>query len=233
MLESKLRTPISYEDVALVYARDYARALDTDWGRKYAEQDARFKTLNLVGSVGGALDIHVAIDPASGTPVLPVAQTLQDVIEQHRARGNPGQFGLLSIDDAFVIVPTAKRGTDGRLVPEQSPLDSPISFPVAVRSGAETLKVICDAVSNASGRKVGGGSAPKLLFNTVVEAGADHEVAQDVLVRAWRGLHWADGRNFPPIPKMSWRLLCGPNRAMTTVPSLADVSCALNLQTVQ
>src|SRR5439155_23529486 len=47
-LESKLGTAISYEDVALIYAGDYARALDTDWGREYGERgDARFKTLRI------------------------------------------------------------------------------------------------------------------------------------------------------------------------------------------
>jgi len=233
LLESKLGRAVSYEDVALVYSGDYARALDTDWGRKYAEQDARFKAMNRIGSVGGSLDIRVAIDTASGTPVLPVTQILQDVIDQHKARGNPGQFQLLPIGDAFVVVPTAKRDTNGMFIPEYSPLDSPISFPVAVRSGAETLKVICEAVTNASGRRLSEGLAPKLLFNTVVEVGADHETARDVLVRAWRGLRWADGRSFPSIPKMSWHLLCAPNRAMTTVPPPADVLCALNLQTVQ
>src|SRR2546422_10746571 len=102
-LESKLGIAISYEDVALVYAGDYARALDTDWGRKYAEQNDQFKAANRFGLVGGSLDIHVAIDPISGTPVLPVTQILQDVIEQHKARGNPGQFRLLTIDNGFAI----------------------------------------------------------------------------------------------------------------------------------
>ena len=71
MLQSKFAIPISYEDVALIYAGDYARALDTDWGRKYAEQNAQFKAANRFGLVGGSLDIHVAIDPASARPVLP------------------------------------------------------------------------------------------------------------------------------------------------------------------
>jgi len=170
---------ISYEDVALIYSGDYARALDTDWGRKYAEQNAQFKAANRFGLVGGSLDIHVAIDPASARPVLPVTQILEDVIEQHKARGNPGQFELLAIEDGFAIIPMVKRDATGMLIPEYSPLDSAISFPLAVRSGAETLKVIS------------------------------------------------------ALPKMSWHLLCGPNRPITTAPSLADVSCALNLGTVQ
>src|SRR5262249_893834 len=156
----------------------------------------------------------VAIDLVSGTPVLPVTQILQDVIEQHRARGNPGQFRLLTINDGFAIIPTAKRDATGNLVSEQSPLDSQISFPVAVRSGMETLRLICEAITTASGRKVGGSLGPKHLFFTVVEVGADHETARDVLVRAWRGLHWADPQLSSPLPKkMSWHLLCAPNRA--------------------
>ena len=69
------------------------------------------------------------------------------------------------------------------------------------------------------------------FFKTVVELGADHETARDVLVRTLRGLRWADGRNFPDMPKMwSWHLLYGPDRLITTTPALADGSYALNLR---
>lgn len=117
-LESKLGTAISYEDVALIYAGDYARALDTDWGREYGERgDDRFKSNNPIVSRGGSLEIHVAIDPVSGTPVIPVSQTLQDVIDQHKARGNPGHFQLLTRTMRPDAVVTALQMTSSVSIP--------------------------------------------------------------------------------------------------------------------
>jgi hypothetical protein len=233
-LEERLGTAISYEDVAPVYSRDYARPLDTDWGRKASEHDDRYRGTNRIELAGGALEIHIPVDPA-GKPMMPVSQVLWDLIEQHRARGNPGQFQLLTINDSLVIVPTEKRDTAGAFVPEYSPLDTQISFPVARRSGAETLKVITEAVSSASGRTVHVGQFGINLFaQTAIELGADHERARDVLMRALKGLRWADGRRVPDVPKVwSWQLLCGPDRLMTTTPTLADISCALNLRSFQ
>jgi hypothetical protein len=36
--EEKLGMEISYEDVAPIYSGDYARPIDTDWGRKTDEE---------------------------------------------------------------------------------------------------------------------------------------------------------------------------------------------------
>ena len=104
---------ISYEDVAPIYSGDYARPLDTDWGRKIDEEgDHRFRD-NRIDIAGGALDIHIPVD-AAGNPAMPVSQILWELIDQHKARGNPGQFQLLTVDDSLVIVPVAKRDTKGR-----------------------------------------------------------------------------------------------------------------------
>src|SRR5881628_1772769 len=80
----------------------------------------------------GALDIHIPVD-AAGKPTVPISQILWELIDQHKARGNPGQFQLLTIDDSLVIVPVAKRDTKRMFIPEHSSLDAQISFPVARR----------------------------------------------------------------------------------------------------
>jgi len=227
-LEPILGIPISYEDAALVYSGDYARALDTDWGRKSAEHDPRFRATNPIGSIGGSLEVRFTIDAS-----VSARQVLQGVVDQHKARGNPGEFTLLSNGNGFSIVPAAIRDTNGILMPEHSPLDSVISFPTAERTGAATLEMICQAVTAASGRKVNLGNVPlNLFFNTAVEVGADHQTARDVLLRTLRELHWNNGVRDVAIPKMSWQLLYGPARAMARTPSLADGLYFLNLHTV-
>jgi hypothetical protein len=172
---TKLGTAISYEDVAPVYSGDYARPLDTDWGRKIDERDDRFRGTNRIELAGGALDIHIPVGTA-GKPTVPVSQILWELIDQHKARGNPGQFQLLTVDDNLVIVPVAKRDANGMFIPEHSPLDAQISFPVARRGGAETLDVISKAVTIASGRTVHVSlSGPNRFAQTAIELGADRE----------------------------------------------------------
>jgi hypothetical protein len=225
-LEEKLGMAISYEDVAPIYRGDYARPLDTDWGRKIDEEgDHRFRD-NRIDIAGGALDIHIPVD-AAGNPAMPVSQILWELIDQHKARGNPGQFQLLTVDDSLVIVPVSKRDTNGMLIPEHSPLDAQISFPMARRGGAETFDVISKTVTTASGRTVHFGlGGPKRFAKTAIELGADRETARDVLIRALKGLRYEDGREFAKT--WSWQLLCGPERRMQTTPTDADIFCSLN-----
>jgi hypothetical protein len=230
-IETTLGVSISYEDAALIYSGDYARALDTEWGRKWAEEDSRFRARNPLGLIGGSLELHFVIDPVSRKPIVPVHQILQNLIDQHKARANPGEFKLLTVGDGFSIVPGAVRDTNGLTVPEHSPLDFQISFPLERRSGMATLETICQAVTAASGRKVTIGVVPlNLLMSTAVELGADRQTTRDVLLRALEDLRWNNGVSGVPIPKMSWHLLYGH---MTTSPSLADGSYALNVQPVR
>jgi len=117
-LESKLGTAISYEDVALdICGRLRSRTRYGLGPRVWGAGDDRFKSNNPIVSRGGSLEIHVAIDPVSGTPVIPVSQTLQDVIDQHKARGNPGHFQLLTRTMRPDAVVTALQMTSSVSIP--------------------------------------------------------------------------------------------------------------------
>ena len=210
LLELKLGVGVSYEDVPLVYSGDYARASDTSWGRKYGDDHKEFKTVNPISFIGGTLQIQFQIDPRTTKPIASASRLLQDVIDQHSARKNPGEFTLATVSNDFSIVPTAARDRSGKMVAVRSPLDFPISFPVAERTGMETLRIFCDAVTMASGYRVGVGTIPlNMLRNTVVRLGANGELARDVLVKMLQELSWSDPRTLGPIPKLSWQLLYG------------------------
>ena len=210
LLELKLGVGVSYEDVPLVYSGDYARASNTSWGRKYGDDHAEFKAANPFGFTGGTLQIRFQTDTRTRQPIAPASRLLQDVIDQHSTRNNPGEFRLATLGNDFSIVPTAARDRNGKMVAVRSPLDFPISFPVAERTGMETLRIICDAVTMASGYRVGVGSIPlNMMRNTVVRLGVNGELARDVLVKMLEGLRWSDPRTLGPISKLSWQLLYG------------------------
>jgi hypothetical protein len=210
LLELKLGVGVSYEDVPLVYSGDYARASNTSWGRKYGDDHAEFKAANPFGFIGGTLQIRFQTDPRTRQPIAPASRLLQDVIDQHSTRNNPGEFRLATLGKDFSIVPTAARDRNGKMVAVRSPLDFPISFPVAERTGMETLRTICDAVTMASGYRVGVGGIPlNMTRNTVVRLGVNGELARDVLVKMLEGLRWSDPRTLGPMSKLSWQLLYG------------------------
>lgn len=208
VLQSKLGVAISYEDIAWAYEREFARAADTPWGKDIARVNPRFRA---VIPVGGSLEIGIPIDRVSKKPIAPVGNILQDLIDGHKARGNPGEFRLVTLGTDFSIVPSAARDRTGTMISERSPLDLPISFPEAERSGLETLKAICEAITIASGQNVRLGTIPLNLFtNTMVQLGANSQKARDVVVKAFRDLRWTDPGNLGQISKLSWRLLYGP-----------------------
>ena len=142
----------------------------------YKDRKSRQEAQNLDGTGPKTFNLDIATK-VQATLVIKKWCATRRLSRQHCAERRPPAAGAI---------------TNGMFILEYSPLDSPISFPVTVRSGAETLKVICEAVTNASGRRVGEGLAPKLLFNTVVEVGAGHETARDVQSRSERSTLLAD-----------------------------------------
>jgi hypothetical protein len=218
VLQPKLGVPISYEDVALVYPGDYAHALDTPHGREFAARDSRFNAQNPLVMIGGSLDLQFPIDAVSRKTIAPISSVLQAVVDQHKARGNTSEFKVISIGDGFSIVPTAAHDRTGRLAATRSPLDFPISFPSAERSGKATLDAIVEAVTAASGTKVGIGLLPINLFrHTVVTLGANGETARDVLWKALQGIRYPYAGT---IPKFSWRLLYAPATSKDIEPGI-------------
>ena len=121
LLELKLGVGVSYEDVPLVYSGDYARASDTSWGRKYGDDHKEFKTVNPISFIGGTLQIQFQIDPRTTKPIASASRLLQDVIDQHSARKNPGEFRLVTLGNDFSIIPTAARDRSGKMAAVRPP----------------------------------------------------------------------------------------------------------------
>jgi hypothetical protein len=209
VLELKFGIGISYEDPAWSYRGDVARLVDTPYGKEIAQQNPQMKA---VIPKGGSLELKFSIDPLSRRPTAGYANVLADLLSEHTRRGNPGEFRVVAYGTDFAVVPTSARDQKGTLTANRSPLDAAIWFAEAERDGLTTIKTICDAVSAASGKKVVLGTLSLNLFNnTTMRVGANGEIARDVLGKVFRDLHWSDPRNIAAFPKLSWRLLYGPD----------------------
>jgi hypothetical protein len=127
----------------------------------------------------------------------------QDLVNDHKARSNPGEFRVLSLpdDEGFVVVPSrAKDKVTGSLRNIESPLAARISFPAIPRTDDELLNTTLKAVNATSGERV------ISFFNKTdrpgtITMGATNEVARDVLARAFRRLYPG---------KQSWHLYYDP-----------------------
>ncbi len=115
-----------------------------------------------------------------------LSSAIQAILDRHTGSQYPGEFRVVKTAIGYSIVPTGVRGRGGVATESRSPLDSPVYFSDAQRNAADALKVLCDAVSGASGRRVEPGVVEG-LDNQVVQLGANGESARDILIRLVKG----------------------------------------------
>ena len=100
-------------------------------------------------------------------------------------------------------MPTAFKNSLGDITPQQSLLDTVISLPSEERSGAQTLKALCNAISQQSQNLVLVGTIPVNRFLHYHDnRGLKSERARDALADLLRSVD--------PNGNLSWQLLGGP-----------------------
>jgi hypothetical protein len=208
-LEARYGIPVSYEDATYAYEGDLVD--ETDPAYKLSHPGIRaLGVKNGSAVLRGNLSASVR-SPADAMPLF------QSLLDDYVRAGNPGEYALVQSGDGVVIVPTRVRNENGVLLPDQSPLETRISFPELQRTDLETLAAICGAILANSGKKVvvgttpfGGLQSPGTRGSYYVTIGASNEPARSVLQRTLAGLQWADSRTQGPILKMGWWLLYDP-----------------------
>lgn len=152
--------------------------------------------------------MDVDLPPTASAPLALV----RSVLQTHNSKGNPGVFTVIQNGQALNIIPSAIRNQAGILVPHNSPLDALITFPQQERSGLDALKLICELVTNASGRKVVIGTVPSnLLSQKTISIKADNEPAREILTRCLSELQWKNSQVTLPSRQLAYQLFYGPD----------------------
>ena len=204
-LEQTFGFGISYEDAPWVYSADIDVAPEYPNRRKEALGGGRVAR-------GGSLSIKFSVTEDGQDPTVLPARILQDALDLHRRKGNPGEFRLLPLDkDGFSIVALRSRDAEGRLVSSRPPLDNRISFPDAKMTGDDALDLILKSASIASHNRIERVNHP-FYPNYSARIGANNEVARDVLLRLVHELAPSDpldtsGR----MRRIAWQLTYDPN----------------------
>jgi hypothetical protein len=199
-------------EAALVLERRYGVSIAYE-DAEYTSNDDLDRSRHAVPiSRAGTLNVDLS-PPLTSPEPLTAAMLLQGLLGQQVRNGNPGQFKLMETAEGLAIIPVAVRNSEGAVVPYRSLLETRITFPEADREAEDTLGLICELTSAASGKKIGLGGGPGVLKWRRVRVGANNEIARDVLARMLTSLH-AEGEPGSPNKspgsygyKISWSLL--------------------------
>jgi len=156
---------------------------------------------------GGSLAITFNLTSDDNNPVHPES-VVQKLLEANGAAGNGGSFRLEVSGPLVHVIPTAYKNITGTLVPLQPVLDSLISIPAEERTGIQSLKALCAAVSEVTQTKVVVGTVDRNLFaGHSYQLGAKDEKARNFLVRLLGKVRVAGRLDDTDL---SWRLLFDP-----------------------
>lgn len=205
-LERVIGRPINYEDIRYENSGDISDVTASVIG---PEQRAAHPGARIFVPRGGELSVAVQVGPHSS--VADDLQAISVLANANTAEGLPGVYAASFADGAFFITPAQLRDSEGSLVPASSVLATPIEMPLEERTAADTLALILQKVSTASGFNVDLGTFPMNgMIATNVMVGAANEPARDVIERLFSAVlsrKLADGTSAPGI---SYQLFFGP-----------------------
>lgn len=212
VLEARSGLAVTYEDPLYVNEgeiADVAPSVRKDFNRFRPGEAPK-----VLIPKGGAVTVDYNAIPGTERPADPVA-AVQELVKEHSASGNAGLFRVEQSGQMIHVIPAAFKNREGVMTAQQSVLDAMINVPAEERSGVQTLRAICEAVSQATHTRVVVGTIPLNLFirHHGSEGGADQK-ARDVLVNLLGNTR--KGTN------LSWRLLYDPGMG----------TYALNIHTV-
>jgi hypothetical protein len=178
---------ITYEDPRYVYEGDLEDV--TTQVRKDVNKYAPGKVPKIVGPLGDRRAL--AIRGVAGSQDM--ATVLNQLVQSKAEHG--GHFRVQQTADAFHVVPTEIRDSNGNWAANPSVLDVPISLTARESSEYAMIDAICSAVSVAAhvnvkvGAGVGQGLVPEGGGPPLYHLEASNEAARNVLLRALAATH--------------------------------------------
>ncbi len=211
-IQRKFGVPVSFEDPVWSFPGDLIRLIDTPNVAKRPNRDQIDP--NATVPAAGFLRLQIPVDLVSQNKESLARLTLEAAIQDHRQRGNQGQFRLIDLgENGFSVTASRIRGITGVVGDTSLPLDVRISLAEIERTVPDTLSAIAQEVSARYGRNVTispliASLEPQLFRSGITRIGAQNESAREVLAKALRGIRRQAGLGFPNppnrIPKMSW-----------------------------
>jgi hypothetical protein len=200
VLEANCGCVITYEDPR--YFHDGEVADVTQSVRKDLDKYRPGEAPRVIVPKGGALAVDYDAFPGTKAPINTLA-TIQQLLNNHANAGGSGRFRVEQQGEIFHVIPNAFKNYSGEMTPQQSLLDTVISLSPEERSGTQTLKALCSAISQQSQALVLVGTIPVNRFlhyrdNRELKS----EKARDALVDLLRSVD--------PKGNLSWQLLGGP-----------------------
>lgn len=187
LLERRLGIAISVEEPAWLAPSDSVRASDhpdaQDASRRFPQWAG---PLVPRGGAFGPVSLPT-ISESRDLSLQAIQERIEAVVAQYMAAGNPGRFRIEALDvGEFSIIPTSILNESGDDVVVTPILDTRISFPEADRTLRETLDIVYQTVTRASGQRVVNVDPfPTRFFtSTRIILGARNEAARDVLRKA-------------------------------------------------
>jgi hypothetical protein len=126
--------------------------------------------------VSRASDLSVVITSLDSSPYLAV----QSAIAAYIQAGYPGVYGIYQRDNRLDVLPISVKNANGTVVNINPIMETPITFPWARRTVADTVETIANLASEKSGYRILLISTPALAMQTV-ELGADSQSVGDVI----------------------------------------------------
>jgi hypothetical protein len=198
-LEENCGCVITYEDPRYVHSSEMNDV--TESVRKDLDKFRPGEAPRVIVPRGGPLAVDYEALPGTKVPINTRA-TIEKVLNSHANAGGPGRFRLEQEGETFHVIPTDFKNSLGELTPQESPLDTVISFPAQERSAAQTLQVICNAISEQSQTSVSVATFPLNPFFRYRDVrGLQSGKARDALISLLQSVD--------PSGHLSWRLLGG------------------------
>jgi hypothetical protein len=112
----------------------------------------------------------------------------QSALSAYKAANRPGFYAVIPLNGRVDVIPTQVLGSNGSIQTMTPVMSQPVSFPLATRTIADTLQLLVDDVSRASGSKVILLDAPGLALQTV-DLSASGQPARDLIANLGKALN--------------------------------------------
>lgn len=216
-IEKMYNVPITYEDAR--YVNDSEMAINEQGHSVIKTRSVTFTPQTLPSDA--ALDIRKQS----------ARSAVADVLRSYNVSRGAEMFTVTDDGEGLHVTPLRFVGKFGSMENASPLLETPISLSPSVRTAAQAVREIAQAISASTGRPVGAGTLPSLFARHTTTIAASNEPARVVLERLFQEMplgyeskpNKAGGSHIVPGATLSWRLLCG----YETSPE-----CSLNIHVV-